>query len=228
MNIEIPGRVVRPRRVQVKRVSMATKSDLVSPHHEGGLDARDELDSVATRLLPVLWAREVLWVCQYLRQQARLVSRIGRLGCQGLYRVSVLGCCEHGIRCVIYHHRRGILSAIFGAVIWPFHLFWARFWARTFLVGIAVFRRGVNQSFFPEEYVSGAGMVVTDFVCAHTLYLMMVPKCLLVVEEGFGFAAASGGDEFHTPEKGNDRFCRLDDNFLHLFVHQIFCDPTPF
>lgn len=67
MNVEILGRVVRPRLVQVKHVSVATKSDLVSPHHEGGLDARHELDSVATRLLPVLSAREVLWVCQYLR-----------------------------------------------------------------------------------------------------------------------------------------------------------------
>jgi hypothetical protein len=67
MNVEITGRVVRPRLVQVKHVSMATKSDLDSPHHEGGLDARHELDSVATRLLPVLSARVVLWVCQYLR-----------------------------------------------------------------------------------------------------------------------------------------------------------------
>lgn len=95
--------------------------------------------------------------------------------------------------------------------------------------GIVVFHREVDRSFSPEEYVSGAGMVVvTDFVGVHTLYLMTAPKCPLVVEEGFGFVVANVGDESHTPEKGNDRFFRRDDNFHHLFAHRIFCDPSPF
>lgn len=46
-------------RVQAKHVLMATKSDLVSPHHEDGLDGGHELDFVATRLLAVLSARKL-------------------------------------------------------------------------------------------------------------------------------------------------------------------------
>lgn len=89
-------------------------------------------------------------------------------------------------------------------------------------MGIVVFHREVDRSFSLEEYVSGAGMVVvTDFVGVHTLYLMTAPKCPLVVEEGFGFVVANVGDEFHTPEKGSDRFFRRDDNFHHLFAHRI-------
>jgi hypothetical protein len=118
---------------------------------------------------------------------------------------------------VICHHCREISSAILGVVSGPFHLFWARI----FLV-IVFFHRGLDRSFSREEYVSGADMaVVTDFVGVHTLSLMTVPKYRLVVEEGFGFVVANAVDEFHTPEKGNDRFSRLDDNFLHLVVHQI-------
>lgn len=62
---------------------------LVSPHHESGLDAIHELGSVATSLLAVLSERKLGGVCQYSRQQNHLVSRIGRLGFQGLYRAFV-------------------------------------------------------------------------------------------------------------------------------------------
>lgn len=56
-NVEIPRRAGT---AQVKHVLMATKSDLVSPHHEGGgLDARHELDFVATRVLAVPSARKL-------------------------------------------------------------------------------------------------------------------------------------------------------------------------
>lgn len=55
-NVEISGRAVT---VQVKHALMVTKSDLALPHHEGGLDARHELDFVATWLLAVPSARKL-------------------------------------------------------------------------------------------------------------------------------------------------------------------------
>lgn len=63
-NVEILGQAGM---VQVKHVLWATKSDLVSLHHGGGLDARHGLDFVATRLQAVPSAKKLWDVCQYSR-----------------------------------------------------------------------------------------------------------------------------------------------------------------
>jgi hypothetical protein len=111
-------------------------------------------------------------------------------------------------------------NARIAAVILFFHLFWAK----TFLVENAFFRKELGRNSSPVVYASGADMSVeSGFAGAHTPDEMGEPMYQPGVEVSNGSVveeserAVASVVEFHSHAKVNDQFSQLDDSSLLLF-----------